>query len=671
MSSMIGEFGMWRLAGAMGLAVMSGATTSGAAVTLSGDTNPSDPAAINMSAGLDIGINGVGSLSVDGASDILSGITYLGRYVDGNGTASITGAGSSWGAGELFVGGSGSGAVNVYDGATFTSTFGILGFDPNSSGSVAVNGAGSTWTATDKLKVGAHGSGMLSINNGGIVNSDFGQIGYYRSAAGTATVSGVGSAWNIAQDLLVGHEGIGTLRIASGGVVASSSGYIGGNGGYGNVTVSGATWTNTGLLSVGREGGGSLEVSSDGVMTSGDAYVGRRGSVGVIGFGSTWNSTGELQIDGRVEIFEGGQVSSDTGWIDQRAEVYISYHGSWTVTGDLLVGRDNWDALRAGDALLTLAEGTMNTGSGSIRNGARVQIGSGSPSSSAQWNIDSSLMMSSDSVVALLAGGRIEVGGNMVIADHLSTLNLSGGTLDLNGHSIYSGGTFNFSSGRLKDVAVFQGSLHQQGGVLETGNTGGGVTRISGDYAMTAGASIEVELFGAGGVAGADFDQLVVNRDTAFDGTLTVLLAEDFNPEADAVFQIFQLDGQSEGAFDLINLPALASGLAWDTSLLYSAGEISVSLVPIPGDYNGDRVVDQSDLTLVLTGWGATSAPEGWTASFDGEVDQNELTALLHEWGAGMGAASSSSSSAVVPEPASVMLFGLGALAMLRRARTR
>lgn len=93
--------------------------------------------------------------------------------------------------------------------------------------------------------------------------------------------------------------------------------------------------------------------------------------------------------------------------------------------------------------------------------------------------------------------------------------------------------------------------------------------------------------------------------------------------------------------------------------------------VAIPGDYNGNGQVEQSDLDLVLTNWGHTMAAlsSGWIASApDGPIDQQELDAVLLNWGSGapLGAAS-------VPEPAAwlitatAVLFGLACRTPRRR----
>ena len=89
---------------------------------------------------------------------------------------------------------------------------------------------------------------------------------------------------------------------------------------------------------------------------------------------------------------------------------------------------------------------------------------------------------------------------------------------------------------------------------------------------------------------------------------------------------------------------------------------------PQPGDFNLDTQVEQQDLNLLLTNWGATTVPGTWTAPFDGLVDQSELNDLLSNWGAGVsGADALGAAETVVPEPATLGLLLLGGLAAMRR----
>ncbi|MEO1496688.1 MAG: PEP-CTERM sorting domain-containing protein [Planctomycetota bacterium] len=83
-----------------------------------------------------------------------------------------------------------------------------------------------------------------------------------------------------------------------------------------------------------------------------------------------------------------------------------------------------------------------------------------------------------------------------------------------------------------------------------------------------------------------------------------------------------------------------------------------------PGDFNGDGRVDNDDLNLLLSNWGAAvpPAPAGWGgfAPTGPLVDNDELNSLLNNWGKG-------TSTAPVPEPSTMVLATLAGVTLLRR----
>ncbi|MEM1446149.1 MAG: SpoIID/LytB domain-containing protein [Planctomycetota bacterium] len=90
--------------------------------------------------------------------------------------------------------------------------------------------------------------------------------------------------------------------------------------------------------------------------------------------------------------------------------------------------------------------------------------------------------------------------------------------------------------------------------------------------------------------------------------------------------------------------------------------------VPLVGDYNGNGQVEQGDLNLVLTNWGAAASSVGDDWRFNlpvGVVDQNELNFVLTNWGSTQ---APSFSGFAVPEPAAAaVLLGLVGTALRRR----
>jgi hypothetical protein len=114
----------------------------------------------------------------------------------------------------------------------------------------------------------------------------------------------------------------------------------------------------------------------------------------------------------------------------------------------------------------------------------------------------------------------------------------------------------------------------------------------------------------------------------------------------------------------------------WDLSRLYATGEVSVVAASLEGDYNGNGLVDQGDLDMVLGNWGIAAAnePAEWVNDPpSGFIDQDELDGVLGGWGNSL----ASVSAAAVPEPTAgilvVLLFGplLGSAMRSRRRRMR
>ena len=137
-----------------------------------------------------------------------NGSLYIGYAA--NGTLNAVNGGSV-GSCELYVGYSASGTLNITNGSSVFDCFfhssrssaGYIGYNSGSSGTATVSGAGSTWTNSGALYVGYAGSGTLldhqrrqrhQLLQQLYCYSD-GYIGYYPSSTGTVTVDGSGSTW--------------------------------------------------------------------------------------------------------------------------------------------------------------------------------------------------------------------------------------------------------------------------------------------------------------------------------------------------------------------------------------------------------------------------------------------------------------------------------------------
>ena len=119
---------------------------------------------------------------------------------------------------------------------------------------------------------------------------------------------------------------------------------------------------------------------------------------------------------------------------------------------------------------------------------------------------------------------------------------------------------------------------------------------------------------------------------------------------------------QSDGTWDSMGIWSNVqySGATYDVP----TEELVIPVVDtLLGDRDGDGWVGQTDLDIVLGSWGS-SPPTDPRADVndDNFVGQTDLDAVLGDWGQGI-------PPAAVPEPATLALLGMGALAVIRRRR--
>jgi hypothetical protein len=82
------------------------------------------------------------------------------------------------------------------------------------------------------------------------------------------------------------------------------------------------------------------------------------------------------------------------------------------------------------------------------------------------------------------------------------------------------------------------------------------------------------------------YAQVLFGNHVTFAGTLQLNLWKGFAPATGNTFHLFSFAFAPSGSFGALNLPTLAAGEVWDTSALYSTGNLSVAAaVPEPGSY--------------------------------------------------------------------------------------
>jgi hypothetical protein len=194
----------------------------------------------------------------------------------------------------------------------------------------------------------------------------------------------------------------------------------------------------------------------------------------------------------------------------------------------------------------------------------------------------------------------VKTGAGTLALTNGGPMNFSGQTLELNGGLLVNNGrvsgTTNVNFGSVAKGAGTFGVVNvNQGGVYAPGNSAGVSNAASVRFANTpivGGPTLMIEL--AGTTPGTGFDQLRVTGPLALGGTLAVSLIEGFTPVAGSSFDILDW-GTLSGTFSTLALPTL-SGLAWNTSQLYTTGVLSLAAAGLRGDFNLDGTINALDI---------------------------------------------------------------------------
>jgi T5SS/PEP-CTERM-associated repeat protein len=540
--------------------------------------------------------------------------------------------------GAIGVGYSGIGSLVIKDSMAVLSNGGYLGYQPGSSGTATVAGSGSVWNNRQSLYIGFEGTGMLSIEGGGGAVSRLGYLGHSNGSNGTVTVTGAGSTWNNSNRLSVGYYGAGTLNVENGGTVNSDQiAYLGqyeGASGNANIIGTGSAWNNTEDLYVGYSGNGSLSIKDGGLVNNlkgSLAYnIGANATVSVEGAGSVWNNSGSFAVarygTGILNIKNGGTVNNEASSMGsaEGAIGIVTVTGSdslWNNTGRMIIG--------VGGA------GTLN-----IENGGMVSISNGMK-------------------IASSAGSS-------------GTVNLSRGTLDMNGSNIVAGEgmvVFNFTAGVIKDATNIdlKKRFVQSGGILAPGGSIG-QTDIVGDYDLTAG-TLELELGGLGNPV--DLVTATGDIDISILGTILDLRA--LGSMAAGTYTVLESTrGTITGMFESVSAFNL---FGVNATVLNTGTAITVTLDSdlVFADPNTDGFVGIEDLNILLANWNQTVTPGDILAgdlNGDGFVGIEDLNAILGNWNAGA-PPPPPDVSAATPEPGTISVLAISAVWGGARRRTR
>ncbi len=405
---------------------------------------------------------GNGTLTIsNGASAGVAGLCEIGSGSQGStGVATVTDSSSFFNTSAAFYVGrdTGHGTLNIQNGAQVDSTVALIAGSTSASGansstgSATVTGANSSWYVFGSpFYIGDAGNGSLALSNGGLVSSSSATIAVRPGSIGTVTVADFSSSWNLSS-LNVGYGGNGSLRVSSGGNVSSSFttiAYQAGSNGAVTVTDPDSSWGGT-FLNVGYLGSGLLTISNGGsVVSTTTTIASQAGSVGtatVTGGGSSW-ATDNLYIGGRdggsgasvnggsgtLRIQAGGLVQASNLKFFNNGVLEVD-NGSSVVPGLIVSGNNN--PIPDGGVLGDMAVGTNTAGRMEIRTHGQVYcnrgylgFGSGSSGSAlvtgfrSYWNNSGSIFVGNggDGTFEIRDGGQVFTNGNFYIGFTTST----------------------------------------------------------------------------------------------------------------------------------------------------------------------------------------------------------------------------------------------------------
>jgi T5SS/PEP-CTERM-associated repeat protein len=444
-----------------------------------------------------------------------------------------------------------NGGVIVASGGQLFSAGALLGNDR--SGTVQVIGYGSKWTNSGSLQICVGGddcNGLLLVQNGAEVLTEDLVVGDRSSMNhGVLRVEGYDATVTSLGDTYVGLRAQGRVELKQGGSFFSNNVYIGGGSGAsgcsicnGHVTVagSGTKWVSTGEFVLGMHSQGTLDIDRAEVSTI-NARIGYRDALmrptaSVRGWGGTWTNQGLFRV----------------GTVQGNGELTIGAYGT-------LVTEDTEIHSELGGAFIKVNDVYASW------------LNSGDVTVFASGNRSPSIVVGKDAFVSI--GGLLRTAPKAVgVYPYLGpSVRLEDGDL-IAGAMEVEEGDLDFAGGRL-ETGSFVGDLaNMQSGELSVGEAHP-ATAVVGSYSQGPGAALRIVVGGS-----SPSPLLDVDGDLLVDGALEVVPADSsVSFQVGDTIALLGWGGDLAGTFAAVNIAVpLAPGLVWDTSALYTTGELTV-----------------------------------------------------------------------------------------------
>lgn len=467
-----------------------------------------------------------------------------------------------------------------------------------------VQNGGTHTTGALVLGYNVGGYGTYDLNNGSLT-ADYQRIGLegmgtFTQTRGTNTVN---------NDLVIGQEMGSTGTYNMGGDLSESALTVAGNEwigarGTGTFEQSGGTSTVMGNLYIGHDatGNGTYNLSGGLLDVSGDdGYSAGYTVVGHNGTGE-FNQSAGSEFKAGVLVLGGGPNAGDA----VKSEGTYNMSGG-TLTADLIeVGRHDGKGIfnQTGGSVVTtefkMGDYPGGDGNYTISNNATLNV-----TDKMEVGIDSD----GKGVFIQKDNSSVEVTNTLYVGNSLSSINgiydMQSGTLRAHNLVVNQGGHF-INAGGLVDADLTENNGIVSGTGTFTGNVNNsgvmkpgsspGTLSITGDYFQDSAGWLQIEM---GGYAqGIDYDYLDIGGNAILSGGLEIDLFASFDPLADSIFTILHADGDLRGTFSSWILPGLAGGKSFQIEYDYAAGDVFLKVLA-----GGPAVVPEPG-TLLLMGLG-------------------------------------------------------------------
>jgi len=299
--------------------------------------------------------------------------------------------------------------------------------------------------------------------------------------------------------------------------------------------------------------------------------------------------------------------------------------------------------------------GSLDLVADSVGGSPSVDVQAGSHEFQVRTNLQADTYLNVETGQSLQFNHRLNLNGN--------TLTKTGdGSLAINNNlTTGTGGSLNCEGGNCSGSGTVNGAL-VNGSTVSPGNSPGVLT-VDGDYTQGGTATLAIELTGNGGVAGTDYDRLLVWGTANLSGVLDLQVDAGYTPTIGDSMPGIVTSANVSGTFNTTNNVVFNGRQGLAVTYTETSVDAQVALRGNTDVASGDVDVDTGDLTTSIINFtSAGGSGKTWAdgdMDGDGDVDTGDLTTSIINFTSAL-----SGGTNTVPEPGSLLLLVMGMMAL-------